>query len=555
MKTELESIIVSERYKITEEKPIGRGFWGVVYRAKDTLQDEEVAIKVLNPTEIANQQMRERQLNEFEVMRKEAGRRAACGNVVPRDFELDKNGKPFIVMPLYEKFFSDILEERQKNPFAGAYKSGLYIREIIDYSKDIINGLAEIHSLFGKAHCDLKPDNLAVDKQNKVLISDLGTSTYHSIGSSIAPRANMGYIFTQAPSNGEHADEKTDIWAFGSMLYKMFTGEYIFEKELNEAGEKGGAKAMKEFINQWVDEKGRAKPEYSKTIEEKLVKTDIPEEFKQIIKQALEGYCYNGSILKNSFENAVKTYYENEAKKNAFKEFRKKLKSKLLGGLGLGTAIGAFALGIAWLTYFAKPDYSHLQDLERQVEYRDADLTDIIFEIEQKYPNELKKLGNQEYGGAAFFHEEKYGSKTIVDTIITEWIKTGNETGLDILPDKFSHRFPYQGRGTPFNEGLRGLLVSLMKSCEIKEGIVDIEDLLTTAYLGTPKIIAAQKAVNNCDFKKYIIAKDEKGNNLVPEEKQYFLKRLMYNVSQALPQKVQIKQDYSQPESNGKSHE
>src|SRR4030043_1637178 len=96
-KPELESIIKSERYTI--KGLLGRGCWGRVFEGYDKLLEQEVAIKILDPLNATVEQMIYRNLDEFNAMRKEGGKLTACANIVPRRFEVDAHGKPFIVMP------------------------------------------------------------------------------------------------------------------------------------------------------------------------------------------------------------------------------------------------------------------------------------------------------------------------------------------------------------------------------------------------------------------------------------------------------------------------
>ena len=88
--------IIESRYKLIEE--VGRGTWGRVYRAKDPALGNVVAIKVLEPTETALEQMEHRRITPFSAIANET-LFEACSNVVPRNFEIDNNGRPFIVMP------------------------------------------------------------------------------------------------------------------------------------------------------------------------------------------------------------------------------------------------------------------------------------------------------------------------------------------------------------------------------------------------------------------------------------------------------------------------
>lgn len=103
-------VIDSNRFKLGGL--IGRGTWGAVYAAHDNLLGEDVAIKVLDPTELAKELMKQRNINPQEAVKKEAAKPAACSNVVPRHLEEDKNGRLFIVMPKYDRFLSQELHRR-----------------------------------------------------------------------------------------------------------------------------------------------------------------------------------------------------------------------------------------------------------------------------------------------------------------------------------------------------------------------------------------------------------------------------------------------------------
>ena len=226
-------VIASNRYNVLNL--LGRGCWGAVYLAKDMILEEEVAIKVLEPNEIALKQMAHRNIDFLKAMKKEAGKLTACSHVVPRVLEFDNNEKPFLVMPPYERFLSDKLHD--DSSYRCYLGHGMSIDDILRYMRDVAIGLSEIHTKIGRAHGDLKPDNIAIDHVGRALLNDLGTSTCASYGRSVSPRDNMGFIYTRAPEcfkEDSHPDKKSDIWSFGSLLYRMFTGKYILEDEINK---------------------------------------------------------------------------------------------------------------------------------------------------------------------------------------------------------------------------------------------------------------------------------------------------------------------------------
>ena len=64
-------VLNTKRYEVG--KPVGRGTWGVVYGGVDTFMDEDVAIKVLDPTNTAMEQMGQRNIDSLKAMKKEGG--------------------------------------------------------------------------------------------------------------------------------------------------------------------------------------------------------------------------------------------------------------------------------------------------------------------------------------------------------------------------------------------------------------------------------------------------------------------------------------------------
>jgi len=560
----LEKVIDSDRYKIVGF--LGRGCWGSVYEARDLL-GRTVAIKVIDPTDSAKRQMQERNLDELAAMKNEALELQACANIVPRTFEVDKNGVPFIVMPKYEKFFSDVLANPpNKNTTRwGALgeekplKTGFYMSDIIKISEDIINGLAEIHDTYDRSHCDIKPDNLAVDKNGKVLISDMGTSTYASFGMSESPRDNMGYAYTRSPRlfiEGAHPKKSSDVFAFGSLLYRMFTGEYVFEKEINEAARNGGEEAVKSLMKELKNNPYKL----SEIVSKKLENSEIPIEFRKLIGDCIEEHPHDGKDLKNYFENAVKAHLESKIERSKFDEFKQKAKTGFRNGLITGTVLAGLGLGLGWLLYFApRPDYASKTDLETQASVRKLDKSDVILEIERKYENvytEPNKEPRCQEG--RFFFGQKESEKTLIDHIITQWYKTANEVpgnefrndkaGDSAFPHDLNQRWVQLRHGNPHDVGLltydkllQELLPIYFALNQLNENVIDLEDTLTATLLGTQKLREAQKSANNCDFASYVSAKNAKGEYIIPENQQRFLKQLLYNISQTLPQKVRLK--------------
>ncbi|MBW3016787.1 protein kinase [Candidatus Woesearchaeota archaeon] len=572
VKSGLEKIIDSDRYKI--KNFLGRGCWGSVYEAFDAELERAVAIKIWDPNETAAKQMVERNLDIMKAAKKEAQELSDCANVVPRKFETDANGKPFIVMPLYEKFLSDILAEEEGKTEGEYYinhiphkrlESGLFLADLIKYARDMASGIEEIHSAFGRAHCDIKPDNIAVGRDGKLLISDLGTSTYASMGCSESPRDNMGYIYTRAPQmffEGVHPDRSCDIYSFGSLLYKMFTGKYIFQDELDKAMKKGKKGIQDFFLGLGDVSKFTQRKQYwhnnkmAELVKRKLENKNIPEEFKRIIEESVLEKYRDGSVLKNALQSAIELYNESLVKKKFTDELKKNLKSKAKGWFVGGTALAALTMGGAWVTYFSpKPDFSNRPEMEMQIMYRKPENCDIKLEVEKEPSAKVSKVGNANHDSLAEYSCMVFRDKTLLDEIVAEYVGALKETGAEVDTMEIAHRYSIMGglRGTEtgnseifHNRHIKGLLEAAFQLNQVKGGAVDLEDALTMAIVGTQKMREAQKAANSCDFYSYISAKDENGSCIIPEDQQELIKRTVYRVIKRFADKIVYKPSSAQ---------
>lgn len=562
----LEGIIDSDRYTIIME--IGRGCWGSVYHAKDNQLKKDVAIKIHDPNEIAEEQMKERNLTELEAMLNEAQELADCANVVPRKFERDSNGKPFIVMPLYEEFFSDIVEWAggevgkrscmHNGEEVPQLDSGLFFHEVVGYATDIAKGIAEIHEVFDRAHCDIKPDNIAVGRRGKLLLSDLGTSTYASIGWTESPRDNMGYVYTRAPSlfeKGAHPRKSTDGYSFGSILYKMLTGKYLFEEEIDNAIAEGGMGGAREFMAEFRRQKSVIGSPAHSMLEGKLSDKRIPEEFRQLLRNCATESYRDGTRLSEILDEAIRTYNENRTKGKAWSDFKADMKKKVMDFALIGTSVGVLLVGALWLAYFgAAPNFKNRTDFYTQSSIRDVDQSALVFEVEKEYgPEKINGSAKEHYSALLKYHQSKYGDKTVVDRLVTIWLETANESGYpskeasNEMMDRYV-RIAGGRRSRYYSDMLREIFTYSMAANQVGENVIDLEDTLAVTYFGLQNVKEAQKAANSCDFADYSGARHRNGGYVLPQKEMPFFRQLLHKISNAFPQKVRLEQGLSQPE-------
>jgi len=204
--------------------PVGAGSMGEVYRARDTLLDREAAIKVL-PDFASSSRDR--------LLRFEQEAKAAAALNHPNILSVyqmgNYEGVPYLVSELLEG--KTLAEALRRGP--------LPLRKAIDYGIQIAQGLAAAHER-GIVHRDLKPDNLFATKEGRIKILDFGLakmaerkdSNISQSPTVTLPGVAIGTIGYMSPEQlrGQPTDHRTDIFAFGAILYEMVMGTRSFAK-------------------------------------------------------------------------------------------------------------------------------------------------------------------------------------------------------------------------------------------------------------------------------------------------------------------------------------
>ena len=215
--------------------PLGAGGMGEVYRARDTNLDREVAIKVL-PEDFASDPER---LARFEREAKLLGSLNHPNIATIHGFD-ESDGVRFIAMELVE---GDSLAER-----IGA-AGRIPVDEALEIGRRIALAFEAAHQA-GVVHRDLKPANVQVTVDGRVKVLDFGLAkVYETDGAASGATQQLsqsptmmaatgtGMILGTAPYmspeqvRGKPLDKRTDIWAFGCVLYEMLAGKRAFDGE------------------------------------------------------------------------------------------------------------------------------------------------------------------------------------------------------------------------------------------------------------------------------------------------------------------------------------
>ena len=199
---------------------VGSGGMGEVYRARDDHLNRDVALKILLPALVSDEPSRARFRAEAEALS-----RLSHANVATvHDFD-SQDGLYFLIMELIPGVtLSDKLN-------AGPLPEG----ELLNYAIQLGHGLAHAHER-GIIHRDLKPGNIRITPEGCLKILDFGLAKIRRAeGSLLATTVGMDHVTCGTPPYmapeqmvSDKADVRTDIYAVGTVLYEMATGQQAF---------------------------------------------------------------------------------------------------------------------------------------------------------------------------------------------------------------------------------------------------------------------------------------------------------------------------------------
>ena len=211
--------IIKERYRVM--KKVGEGGMGTVYLAEQISVGRKVALKILHP-EFARDQ-------EFVKRFRQEARLAASLNhrnvITVFDFDQGDDGSLFIAMEYVDgRSLKEVIQE-----------GSLSIERAVRLGIQIAEGLHAAHRA-GVIHRDIKPENIMVigEGAEEVKLMDFGIARLRDAGASTRlTRSGMilGTPVYMAPEQieGGEVSERTDIYAFGVVLYEMLSGDVPFK--------------------------------------------------------------------------------------------------------------------------------------------------------------------------------------------------------------------------------------------------------------------------------------------------------------------------------------
>jgi serine/threonine-protein kinase len=203
--------IIEGRYKYIEK--IGKGAFGTVLLMEDTVVEERLILKFLNPNVSADEEMMKRFVHELRYSRKITHK-----NVIRIYDFLYIRGNYAISM---EYFPSHTLGGEIVN------EKPVLLKRAVKFGIDIATGMAVAHQA-GIVHRDLKPANILIDNDGLLKIVDFGVAAAQTQGDTQLTKT--GYVIGSpkymAPEQilGKKVDERADIYSLGVILYEMLAG-------------------------------------------------------------------------------------------------------------------------------------------------------------------------------------------------------------------------------------------------------------------------------------------------------------------------------------------
>ena len=213
-------MLITGRYRLRE--PVGAGGMGRVWLARDEMLDRDVAVKEFVPPDWMTDEEKSR-LKDRTLREARSAARLNHPHVVQIYDVVHAEGLPWIVMEYVpsRSLHQVISEDGAFTPVAAA-RIGL----------DVLDALSAAHRA-GVLHRDIKPHNVLIATDGRVVLTDFGLATFVDDGSVTGPGLVVGspqYVSPERARDGASTVE-SDLWSLGATLYSAVEGRSPYARE------------------------------------------------------------------------------------------------------------------------------------------------------------------------------------------------------------------------------------------------------------------------------------------------------------------------------------
>ncbi len=207
---------IADRYEL--EELVGHGGMSSVYKARDSLLERHVALKILHEQYVADEDFVERFKREARSVAQ-----LQHPNIVTVIDRGEEGGRQYIV---FEYIDGENLKEHV------ARKGRLDVAEALEIALEVARGLAFAHQQ-GLVHRDVKPQNVLLNGDGRAKVTDFGIARSLDVDGMTQTGTVLGTSNYIAPeqASGQRVDAHTDVYALGAVLYELLSGDVPFPGE------------------------------------------------------------------------------------------------------------------------------------------------------------------------------------------------------------------------------------------------------------------------------------------------------------------------------------
>ncbi|MBR5535930.1 MAG: Stk1 family PASTA domain-containing Ser/Thr kinase [Clostridia bacterium] len=211
--------VLGNRYELLEK--VGVGGMAVVYKAMDRLLNRNVAVKLLRSEFQGNEEF----IRRFNI-ESQAAASLSHPNIVSIYDVGQSEGRQYIVM--------EYIEGKTLKEYIAEKKGNIYWKEATDIAMQICSALEHAHSKH-IIHRDIKPQNIMINTENVIKVTDFGIARAASGGTMTMEAMGSAHYLSPEQARGGYTDQRSDIYSFGVLLYELYTGKLPFDGETTVA--------------------------------------------------------------------------------------------------------------------------------------------------------------------------------------------------------------------------------------------------------------------------------------------------------------------------------